>query len=449
MNIAVIGAGWAGLAGAVRLHDAGHHCTVLEAAPMVGGRARSIRSAALGAIIDSGQHILLGAYTETLALMDRLGVPAEGTLDALALCLESADGRFRLSAGGLPAPWDHLLAIVGARGLSLADRLCLIRTLAALKRARWQVPAGTTVGNWLSGNGASAQLRRRFWEPLCLATMNTAIDTADAELFANVLRDSLGSDANASRMLIPRGTLSQLWPDAACALLPDVRLGHAVRLIRSTDTGYLVDGEHFDGMILATPPTVARRLLQGLALPPAQIDWWQGWPDWSFEPISTISLRLAQPWDLSPGMLMLWDRPGRGQFGQWLFNRRADHPGGPMAHVVISQAGRCAGVPVENLIQGTIAQLREQVRVPMPDVLAQTAIREKRATFSAVPGLRRPGTLTPWPNIMLAGDWTDTGYPAVLEGAVRSGLAAAAHMRPMPSGHAAEYSRLPVGHRSP
>ncbi|MDN5843812.1 MAG: hydroxysqualene dehydroxylase HpnE, partial [Alcaligenaceae bacterium] len=418
MNIAVIGAGWAGLAGALRLHDAGHRCTVLEAAPMVGGRARAIRSTALDTVIDSGQHILLGAYTETLALMDRLGVPARGTLDELALRLESADGRFRLSAGGLPAPWHHLLAIIGAHGLSLADKLCLTRTLVALKRSGWRVPAGMTVGHWLSGYAASAALRRRFWEPLCLATMNTAIDAADAELFANVLRDSLGSDASASRMLIPRGTLSQLWPDAACALLPDVRLGHAARTIQAADTGYLVDGEHFDGMILATPPTIARRLLQGLALPPTQMDWWHAWPDWSFEPISTISLRLTQPWNLKHAMLMLWDRPKRGQFGQWLFNRRPDHPGGPMAHVVISQAGRCAGMPAADLIQGTIAQLRDQVSAPMPDVLAQTVIREKRATFSAVPGLQRPGALTPWPNIVLAGDWTDTGYPAVLEGAV-------------------------------
>src|SRR5690606_26767470 len=108
-------------------------------------------------------------------------------------------------------------------------------------------------------------------------------------------------------------------------------------------------------------------------------------------------------------MLMLWDEPARGQFGQWLFTRDGAQPGGPMAHVVISQASRCTGVPVPDLIQGVVTQLREQVSVPLPDILAQTVITEKRATFSAVPGLRRPGTGTPWSGIALAGDWTDTG----------------------------------------
>src|SRR3546814_20071264 len=95
----------------------------------------------------------------------------------------------------------------------------------------------------------------------------------------------------------------------------------------AADTGYLVDGERFDGVILATPPTVARRLLQGLPLPPAHADWWQAWPDWSFEPISTISLRMAQPWGLRRARVLLWDRPERGPFGPWLFSLRSEERG--------------------------------------------------------------------------------------------------------------------------
>jgi hypothetical protein len=271
-------------------------------------------------------------------------------------------------------------------------------------------------------------LIERIWAPLCLATMNTPVDAADAQLFANVLRDSLGAPAHASRMLIARGTLNQLWPQSACERLPDVRLGMHVHALQASGSGYLVDGEHFDGVIIATPPSASRRLLTQLPLPDDQKDWWNRWPDWHYEPIGTVSLRLAKPWGLPQPMLMLWEQPARQQFGQWLFDRSASgaRAHDDTLHIVISQASRYAHLPSSAVIAGVIEQLREQVPRPLPLIEAQALVTEKRATFSAVPGLRRPDTETPWPQVMLAGDWTDTGYPAVLEGAVRSGRQAAA-----------------------
>lgn len=427
MRIAVIGAGWAGLAAALRLQDAGHHPVVIEAARVPGGRARSIQSNALASDIDNGQHILLGAYTETLALMRRLGINTQDAFHTQALHLESADGRFRLHAWPLPAPWHQLSAILSARGLSLTQRLHLVRLLAGLKRTGWRTPEGATVAQWLAAHATPAQLVERIWAPLCLATMNTPPDTADAQLFAHVLRDSLGAQAAASQTLIPRGTLNQLWPERACARLPDVRMGCHVRTLSADGPDYLIDGEAFDGVIVATPPHTGYRLLAQLTLPAAQADWWSGWPDWRYESIGTVSLRLAQPWGLTHAMLMLWEYPERQQFGQWLFDRSVSGRGAcdDMLHIVVSQASRYAHLTSDEVIEGVVAQLREQVARPLPAIVAQTLITEKRATFSAVPGLLRPKAQTPWPNILLAGDWTDTGYPAVLEGAVRSGLAAA------------------------
>lgn len=427
MRIAVIGAGWAGLAAALRLQDRGLHPVVIEAARTPGGRARSIRSNALDAGIDNGQHILLGAYTETLALMRRLGIRTQDAFHEQALHLESADSQFRLHAWPLPAPWHQLGAVLSARGLSLAQRLHLIRLLDALKRSGWRTSEGATVAQWLAAHTTPAPLIERIWAPLCLATMNTPPEIADAQLFAHVLRDSLGAQASASRILIPCGTLHQLWAEQACARLPEVRLGQHVQAIHAEGSGYLIDGEPFDGVVVATPPHGTQRLLASLTLPEAQTDWWTQWPDWRYEAIGTVSLRLAQPWRLTHPMLMLWEHPELQQFGQWLFDRCVFGQGlnDDMLHIVISQASRYAHLSSGEVIAGVIEQLREQVARPLPAILAQTLVTEKRATFSAVPGLRRPGTHTPWPNLMLAGDWTDTGYPAVLEGAVRSGLAAA------------------------
>ncbi|MBV6274163.1 hydroxysqualene dehydroxylase HpnE [Alcaligenaceae bacterium CGII-47] len=427
MRIAVIGAGWAGLAAALRAQDRGFHPVVIEAARVPGGRARCLQSNALDTEIDNGQHILLGAYTETLALMRRLGIPIQTAFCEQTLHLESADKQFRLRAWPLPAPWHQLGAILGARGLSLGQRLHTIRLLSALKGADWRTPNRITVTQWLAGHATSTPLIERIWAPLCLATMNTPLDLADAQLFAHVLRDSLGAHAAASRVLIPRGTLNQLWPEQACKQLPEVRLGQHVQAIHTDGSGYRVDDEPFDGVIVATPPHASQRLLAALALPDAQADWWDAWPDWHYEAIGTVSLRLAQPWRLPHPMLMLWEHPTRQQFGQWLFDRSVSGRGSSddLLHIVISQASRTAHLTAIEVIAGVTQQLREQVARPLPTVVAQTLVTEKRATFSAVPGLRRPQTRTPWPNLLLAGDWTDTGYPAVLEGAVRSGLAAA------------------------
>lgn len=427
MKIAVIGGGWAGLAAALRLQDLGHHPVVFEAARTPGGRARSIHSNALDADIDNGQHILLGAYTETLALMRGLGIRTQDAFHEQSLHLESADGQLRLSAWPLPAPWHQLGAVVSARGLSLGQRLHLLRLLASLRRSDWRAPEGATVAQWLAAHATPAALIERVWAPLCLATMNTPPEAADAQLFAHVLRDSLGAQASASRRLIPRGTLNQLWPEHACARLPDVRLGRRVRTLQATGSGYLVDDEPYEGVVVATPPHASRRLLGRLALPASETDWWDGWPDWRYEAIGTVGLRLEKPWCLTQAMLMLWEHPERRQFGQWLFDRSLSGQGHAdrLVHIVISQASRYAHLEPDEVIAGVIEQLREQLARPLPPILAQTLVTEKRATFSAVPGLRRPHARTPWPNLVLAGDWTDTAYPAVLEGAVRSGLAAA------------------------
>lgn len=429
MKVAVIGAGWAGLAAAHRLQRLGHDPWVFEAARRTGGRARTVPRPELGAAIDCGQHILIGAYHETLALMRELGVDTTQALHTQRLELASADGRFRLGTWPLPAPAHGLGVLLGGRGLNLRERHGLARILAAVGSGRNPPTQGDTVASWLDRHRSPARLQRILWEPLCLAAMNTPADIADARLFIRVLRDSLGAGDKASRLLIPRATLDALWPDQAVAQLPRLLTGHRVRTLEAAAGAYRVDDMDFDAVVLATPPGEAARLMSGL---PDAAQRLADWPQWRFEGIGTVTLRLARPWNTGRPMRMLDERPELAGYGQWLFDRSAVTAGAAahQVHVVISGASRTGALDAATVIEGVIGQIRDQAPERLPPIEATALITEKRATFSAVPGLQRPGTRTPWSRVMLAGDWTDTGYPAVLEGAVRSGRQAAEALGP-------------------
>lgn len=305
MRLAIVGAGWAGLAAAVRAADQGHDVTVFEASHMLGGRARAVESPQLEHRIDNGQHIMLGAYADTFALMDRLGLDLAGTLQRTPLALESADGGFRLALPRLPAPWHLGGALLAARGLGARDKLALARIFRALQRNRWRVEAGTTVARWLRQHRQGARLQSLFWGPLCVAALNTPVEQACAQLFANVLRDSLGATPEACDVVISRVDLSSLWPDHVEQMQPahphgriEIRRGQPVRHLGlrkpgvsadmddrpaatpmsghdgaptvAIQPGVIVNGEGFDAVILATNVPSARRLLAQLPVAPGQ-----------------------------------------------------------------------------------------------------------------------------------------------------------------------------------
>ncbi len=440
-RVAVVGAGWAGLAAAVALHDGGCAVTVLEAGRTPGGRARRVVHPGFDLPLDNGQHILLGAYTDTLALMRRLGRDPRRLLARLPLALTSLDGAFRLRAPRLPAPLHAAVALLCARGLDGATRLAALRLMRGLQRARWEVPATDTVATLLARYRQPAPAVRWLWEPLCLAALNTPGAQASARLFAHVLRDSLAGRRAASDLLLPRADLSALWPDAAAALC-DMRHGVTVRTVEPCADDVRIDGERYDAAILAIPPANALRLLgtMPVAAPdaPAHDELLAKLADFEYSPIATLNLRLAAPWRLPTPMMMLREDATRGHDGQWLFDRAAlagATARGELA-LVVSAAARLAGRLAREGREPALAPLIEQVReqsaqggLPtLPSVAHAELLVDKRATFLATPGLARPGNGTPWPRLCLAGDWTDTGYPGVLEGAVRSGQRAAARI---------------------
>lgn len=427
MNIAVVGAGWAGLAAAVRLKDLGATVTVFEAAPVAGGRARGVDDVNMGRI-DNGQHLMLGAYTESLKLIERLqpSPSLEQVLFRSPLHLESADGSFKLQASTLPAPLNTLWALLSAKGLGLSERLRALSMMLQCRMTGWRAQPNETVQSLLRRHRQSAILSQRLWSPLCLAALNTPIAQSCAQLFLNVLRDSLDGRRDASDLLIPTVDLTQLWPEAAAQTVT-MRYRHLVRKIRATSTQVQIDQEQFDACVVAVPPYAAARILfdpsdDGDALNRIL-------QAFEYRAIATLTLELESDWQLPQPMLMLDEDLARGHVGQWVFKRTRQPR---QLSVVISDATDFLKQDRGSFVQAIAAQIREQCAMhphsinEMPTVKHQRLIVEKRATFDAIPNLVRPTNTSPWPRIVLAGDWTDTGYPAVLEGAVRSGLGAAA-----------------------
>lgn len=428
VKIAVIGAGWAGLAAAQSLKNAGVTPTVFEAAPLAGGRARRVDDLKMGAI-DNGQHLMIGAYTETLKLIHDLqpGRDAESLMLRIALQLENAKGGFCLKAPRLPTPLHALYALFSARGMNVSQRWGALRMMTVCKLKKWRSDALQTVEQLLDMHQQSATSRQYLWHPLCLATLNTPPREACAQLFLNVLRDSLDAPRSHSDLIVPRVDLSTLWPESAARGM-DMRYRHIVRAVSVEHDRVCVDAEQFDACIIAVPPYAATRILN-TTTHPEQFNLLQSHLQaFSYRPIATLTLQLEHDWQLPCPIMMLDENTAAGQYGQWVFERKEKN----QLTIVISDAEDFLKHERSTFVSNIAEQIREQVNQhpransTMPAVTAHRLIVEKRATFNAIPGLVRPANKTAWPRLVLAGDWTDTGYPAVLEGAVRSGQVAAA-----------------------
>jgi squalene-associated FAD-dependent desaturase len=400
VKVAVIGGGWAGIAAAVELTAGGAQTTLFEAGRILGGRARSVSLE--GRTLDNGQHILLGAYRDTLTLMRRVGADPDHLLDRRPLQVRSRNG-FRLTLPKLPAPLNVAWGLLSAQGAGFGEKLATAWWMEGVKRKNFQLPRDTTVANWLDAAGQTGRLRRQLWEPLCLAALNTPVERASAQLFANVLRDSLGSSRRADTdLLLPRSDLGQVLPEPAGHWLTAngarLRTGHRVKTVSPSETAIHIDGESFDAAILATAPQHAAGLWPAATIADA------------YEPIATIYLQYAPEIALT---FPLFNVDGR--HGQWVVDR-----GDGLLACVLSGHGDW-----ENLDDATLAAtLESELAMPEPAIWRKV-IREKRATFACHPGLQRPGATTTSQRLYLAGDYTWTEYPATLEGAVRSGLYAA------------------------
>lgn len=400
MRVAVIGGGWAGIAAAVELTAAGLETTLFEAGRVLGGRARGVEID--GRQLDNGQHILLGAYRDTLALMRRVGADPDALFDRRPLQIID-NTRFRLALPRLPAPLNVAWGLLTASGVSFGEKLKTALWMDGIKRRGFKLLGETTVAQWLDNAGQTGALRRHLWEPLCLAALNLPAERASAQLFANVLRDSLGSSRREDTdLLLPRVDLGQLLPEPAGQWLQahgaQIRLSTRVGQITEAENGIVIDGEPFAAAIIATAPQHVGALWPAAAT------------HYDYEPIATVYR------NFEPKMKFPFPLTNRlGGHCQWIVDR-----GDGLLACVLSGHGDW-----EKLDDAALAAaLDAELGLPNPTGWHKV-IREKRATFSARPGLHRPNFRTTDPRVVLAGDYTWADYPATLEGAVRSGLRAA------------------------
>jgi squalene-associated FAD-dependent desaturase len=435
-HVAVIGGGWAGCAAGVELAARGARVTLFEAARTLGGRARAVQ--AKEALLDNGQHIMLGAYQATLALLRRVGVSEREAMLRLPLQMRYPPGSAQRGAGmdfvapRLPAPLHVLAALLRARGLDREDKLALARFSTSARWMDWGLNTDCSVAELLARFSQTARLTRLMWRPLCLAALNTPIERASAQVFLAVLRDSLGAKRKASDMLLPRVLLDALFPQAAQRFIEErggrVLSGARVDAIAQMASGWRVqvgtESTDVDAVVLATPAWQSAALLRPLPGMEALADQLDGF---DYEPISTVWLQYEPGLRLPMPFCALLDDPQHGAWGQFVFDRGQLDPGqdGLLA-VVISAAGEAASLGQDALAGAVAAQLAAAFGRPeLARPQWSRVLTEKRATFACTPALARPANATGLPGLALAGDYTAGEYPATLETAVRSGLAAA------------------------
>ncbi|MBY0298488.1 MAG: hydroxysqualene dehydroxylase HpnE [Methylobacterium sp.] len=408
-TVHVVGAGLAGLSAAVRLVEAGRRVIVHEAAKQAGGRCRSYFDPALGLTIDNGNHLLLSGNRDALDFLAAVGAPADALTGPAEAAFPFADldtgERWTLRPNAGRLPWWVLDARRRVPGSRARDYLAPLGLFRAGGRA-------ATIGESMACEGL---LWERLWHPVLLAALNTEPRESDAGLAAAILRETLGAGGRACRPLVAVAGLSAAFVDPALRHLAqrgaDIRFGRRLRALDRA--GSAVARLDFgdapetlgpdDAVVLALPAWVAADLIPGLAVPQAH------------RSIVNAHFAVAPPPD-APLLLGVV-----GGVTEWLFA----YP--DRLSVTISGADRLLDVPREDLAQtiwGEVACLTGQEGAPLP---RWQIVKEKRATFAATPqeAARRPGARTHLANLALAGDWTATGLPSTIEGAIRSGATAA------------------------
>jgi squalene-associated FAD-dependent desaturase len=421
MKVAVVGAGYAGMAAAVTLADHGIPVTVFEAARVPGGRARRVD--VHGLALDNGLHILIGAYDECLRLIHRVNPDAQRTV--LRAPLDWViHRRFRLQVAALPAPLHLIAGLLRACGVSLAERLSALRFILRMRLDRFELANDITVEALLERHGQSTSMRRVLWHPLCVAALNTPAQRASARVFLRVLRDSLGAGRGQCDLVFARSDLTALFPAPAARYVAarggSLRTGCRVTAIDPCDGGFSVTaaGQHedFTHVVCALAPHQVNAFLVGIT---ALAEVAEIVERFEMQPIYSVYLRYPQRVPLATPMTG-FDSP----LVHWAFDREALCGQAGVLGVVISAAGPHQQLTRDELARAVHEELQRQLG-PLPAPLWTQVIAEKRASFACTPGLRRPQQKTPLRNFLLAGDYTAGDYPATLEAAVRSGIVAA------------------------
>ncbi len=414
-RVAVVGGGWAGLAAAIEATQRGHAVTLFEMAAQLGGRARGVQID--GLTLDNGQHILIGAYTETLRLMRSVGVDIDAALLRTPLRFIDSQGLGLSLNPGAPVP-QFAAAVLRHGHWGWRDKLALLTAAAGWFAGGFRCDPSRTVAELT--HKLPQAVRDSLIDPLCVAALNTPADQASGEVFLRILKDALFSGPGSADLLLPKVNLSAMLPLPAERWLQQagatILLSHRVARLQAHSGSWQIDGEAFDAVVLATTPTEAARLAEATA------------PEWSqvaaalrYEPIVTTYLRGTGTRLPEPMLALRADVSSPAQF---VFDRgQLGGPQGLLAFVVSgAQEWVDRGLPAtqDAVLAQAQVELKAHLRGPLELVKTLT---EKRATFRCTPELQRPA-LRIAAGLHAAGDHVQGPYPATLEGAVRCGVAA-------------------------
>jgi squalene-associated FAD-dependent desaturase len=463
-DVIVIGTGFAGLSAAARCATRGARVLVLEARSRLGGRATAFPDRETGELVDNGQHVLLGCYTETLGFLRDIGaIDHVSVQPQLSVTMIDRHGRrSRLTCPtSLPAPLHLLAGVFEWDALGWRDRWSVLGMATPIKLARRELlpgakrkaaSSGETVESWLIRNGQTARIREMLWNPLALAALNQPPEQAAAPPFARVLGEMFGSDPRAAAIVLPTKPLHLMYAEPARRYLEShggtVRMSAAAKLRVESDSTMTVtaNGERWSAtrVISAVPWFALPDLFDTVPAPLTEV--FDRARRMDSSPIVTVNLWfnrriLDEPFIGLPGRVMQWVFDKRLVFGLLraegasasLAEARLDRPraaaGDEASHVSLVSSGgeRIVSRTNDELIQLAHQELYEAMpEIRSATVVRATVVREPRATFSLAPGQpARPATETGVPGFFLAGDWIDTGLPATIESAVRSGHRAA------------------------
>jgi squalene-associated FAD-dependent desaturase len=430
-HVGIVGGGIAGLTAATKLAEKGIKTTLLEAGSQLGGRARGVSVEFNDRVVqlDNGQHILLGAYQETLKLLKQVGINENDAFFRQPLALElfntNKSTAFKYAAATyLPAPLNQLIGFLFCKGLSLSSRLSVIKLMIVLKNTNYQLNHDESLIDFLKNKKQSKQAITFLWEPLCLSALNTPINQASSKVFLNVLKDAFEGAPSNSDFLIPKYDLSHIFSRPMARYTQsrngNTLINHRVKSISLDQAGYSVvtkKGElKFSHVIIATSTARLKNIV--LALPKLNniVNITQSY---QYQPIYTIYLQYPNHIKLPKPMLGL-----TGTISQWIFDRGILCGQHGLMAVVISARGKHQKLTQEDLVVIVAQELHETFPI-LTKPLWHRVIAEKRATFSCDVNLPRPANSTLYPNLFIAGDYTYADYPATIESAVRSGIIAA------------------------
>ncbi len=431
-SVAVIGGGLAGLAAGSALAEAGYRVELFERRPYLGGRASSYELPGTGEVVDNCQHVLLGCCTNLIDFYRRLGVEQQiRWYDEITFILPGGKSSV-LKPGALPSPFHAAPSFLESTVLDLKDKLAIARAMLAMVPSL-PIDNGENFQAWLERHGQTKQAIDRFWAPVLVSALNEELDRTSVRYAAMVFRDSFLKSAEAGRMGVPAVPLSDLYGTAAEYIEArggKVHLRAAVDSFCNEADGVrlCVGGEDVraDYAVLATPFNGIEKLLPDT---PEMETLQRDARSLQSSPITGIHLWFDR--EITPlEHAVLLERTIQWMFhkSKILATRRNSAEQGSYVELVVSSSKTLVDKPRAEIIDLAVRELAEFFPIVREAKLTKaTVIKEVHATFSPAPGSDafRPSHKTPWPRLFLAGDWTATGWPATMEGAVRSGYGAA------------------------